>query len=242
MTFRATRMYYNGAYTGTLQEIGVKTDEAGSQPLVFKHSYRERSGLQTGCRDATPLNHLCDLLTVQISRRMAESIGRGESVAWTPAMRISGRGVEVVNRAGAADEVEWDRIARVDVERGIFRLWEEGVDKPRRPGSRRRLELLPRLCPNPPAPSGTARDPRHASAGASCGSGRRAVRLVGRDGQYSDRVYADCERQRRIDALVLPGDAGGAEGVGRPRLVLAGARARHRTDDRPHQHFQQGHA
>ncbi len=131
MTFRATRMYYNGAYTGTLQEIGVKTDETEGQPLVFKHSYRERSGLQTGYRDVTPLNHLCDLLTVQISRRMAERIERGESVAWTPAMRISGRGVEVVNRAGAADEVDWDRIARVDVERGIFRLWVEGVDKPR---------------------------------------------------------------------------------------------------------------
>ncbi len=131
MTFRATRMYYNGAYTGTLQEIGVKTDESGSRPLVFKHSYRERSGLQTGYRDATPLNHLCDLLTAQIARRMADRLGRGESVEWTPAMRISSRGVEVVNRAGAADDVDWDRIARVDVERGVFRLWVEGVDKPR---------------------------------------------------------------------------------------------------------------
>ena len=131
MTFRATRMFYNGVYTGTLQEIGLKTDEPGSKPLVFKHSYREKAGLATGYPDPTPLNHLCDVLTALIARRMADRLGRGESVAWTPAMRISNRGVEVVGRAGAADEVEWDRIARVDVERGIFRLWEAGFEKPR---------------------------------------------------------------------------------------------------------------
>ncbi len=131
MTFRATRMYYNGAYTGTLQEIGLKTDEPGSKPLVFKHSHREKAGLATGYRDATPLNHLCDVLTGLIARRMAERLGRGESVAWTPAMQISKRGVAVVSRAGAVDEIGRDRIARVDVERGIFRLWEVGSEKPR---------------------------------------------------------------------------------------------------------------
>ena len=131
MTFRATRMFTNGAYTGTLQEIGLKTDEAESKPLVFKHSYREKAGLATGYRDATPLNHLCDVLTGLIARRMTERLGRGESVAWTSAMQIGKRGVAVVSRAGAVDEIDWDRITRVDVERRIFRLWEVGSEKPR---------------------------------------------------------------------------------------------------------------
>ena len=58
-----------------MQEIGLKTDEAESKPLVFKHSYREKAGLATGYRDATPLNHLCDVLTGLIARRMTERLG-----------------------------------------------------------------------------------------------------------------------------------------------------------------------
>ena len=46
-------------------------------------------------------------------------------------MRINGRGVEVVGRGGAAEEIDWDRIARVDVERGVFRLWAVGSERPR---------------------------------------------------------------------------------------------------------------
>ena len=236
MTFRATRMYYNGAYTGTLQEIGVKTDESGNRPLVFKHSYRERSGLQTGYRDATPLNHLCDLLTAQIARRMADRLGRGESVEWTPAMRISSRGVEVVNRAGAADDVDWDRIARVDVERGVFRLWVEGVDKPRVevpvggpnffPGY---ALVLQRLQGQPAIP-------------AAHGAARRRIDPVGRNGEYTDRVHTDRGRQRRADALVPLGDAGGAEGVGDPGLDASAGRDRHRAADRANQPVQPRHA
>ena len=129
MTFQATRMFTNGAYTGTSQVIGLKTEETGNKPIAFRHVYREKAGLVTGYRDATPMNQVCDVLTNLIARRMAELLRRGESVEWTRAMRISNRGVEIVGRAG--EDVEWDRIARVDVERGIFRLWVEGTEKPR---------------------------------------------------------------------------------------------------------------
>ena len=129
MTFQATRMFYNGAYTGTSQVIGLKTDETGSKPIEFRHVYREKAGLVTGYRDATPMNQVCDVLTNLIARRMAGQLQRGESVQWTRAMQISSRGVEIMGRAG--EEVDWDRIARVDVERGIFRLWVKGTEKPR---------------------------------------------------------------------------------------------------------------
>ena len=215
MTFRATRMYYNGAYTGTLQEIGVKTDESGNRPLVFHHSYRERAGLPTGYRDATPLNHLCDLLTTQIARRMADRLGRGESVEWTPAMRISSRGVEVVNRAGAADDVDWDRIARVDVERGVFRLWVEGVDKPRVADAGRRPELLPRLRPRPPAPSGTARDPRRRRRSPPhrpCSEGTESIRI-----EYTPTVDDSAALTRWYRRATLAGRKAWASGSGRFR-------------------------
>lgn len=131
MTFKATRMYYNGAYTGTVQEIGLKTDEPGSKPVVFRHSYREKLASRTAPAETTPLNHLCNALTAQIARRMADQIQRGESAPWTNAMRINNRGVEIVGKSGAVEEVEWERIARVDLDRGVFRLWVEGSEKPR---------------------------------------------------------------------------------------------------------------
>ena len=131
MTFKATRMYYNGVYTGTLQEMGLRTDEPGDKPVVFRHSYKEKTGLVTGYGEGTPLNRLCDVLTGLIARRMADRLGRGEAAAWGRGLWITPRGVEIPNRARGRDEVEWDRIARVDVERGVFRLWVEGDPKPR---------------------------------------------------------------------------------------------------------------
>ena len=130
MSFRVTRMYYNGAYTGTAQEMSLRTDETGARPVVFRHTYREGTGMLAGRGDATALNHLCDLLTGQIARRMDEEIRRGETVSWARGMGINDRGVEVAGRGGR-EEVEWDRVARVDVERGVFRLWVRGETKPR---------------------------------------------------------------------------------------------------------------
>jgi hypothetical protein len=56
---------------------------------------------------------------------------RGEAVPWGRGMWITDRGVEIIGRAGRRDEVEWDRVGRVDVDRGIFRLWVEGEQRPR---------------------------------------------------------------------------------------------------------------
>jgi hypothetical protein len=130
MTFKATRVFVNGVYTGTNQEMGLRTD-AGEKPAVFRHTYKEKTGLATGYGEGTPLNGLADVLTGLIARQMADRLQRGEAVPWGRALSITPRGVEVVNRGGGRLEVEWDRIGRVDVQQGVFRLWVAGDPKPR---------------------------------------------------------------------------------------------------------------
>ncbi len=131
MTFKAIRHFHNGAYVGTSQEIALRTAEPGAKPLVFRHTYKEKSGLVSGYTEGTPLNRLCNVLTGMIARRMAADLQRGESVPWTRSMQINNRGVEITDKKRGWEEVEWERIARVDVSAGIFRLWVEGETKPR---------------------------------------------------------------------------------------------------------------
>ena len=131
MTFKAIRHFHNGAYIGTFQEIGLKPDDPGSKPLVFRHTYKEKSGLVSGYAEGTPLNRLCNVLTGLIAVRMSARLQRGDSVPWTRSMQINNRGVEITDKKRGWEEVEWERIARVDVTAGFFRLWVEGEPKPR---------------------------------------------------------------------------------------------------------------
>ena len=131
MTFKAIRNFHNGAYVGTFQEIALRTAEPGAKPLVFRHTYKEKTGLVSGYTEGTPLNRLCNVLTGTIARRMAADLQRGESAPWTRSMQINNRGVEITDKKRGWEEVEWERIARVDVSAGIFRLWVEGEAKPR---------------------------------------------------------------------------------------------------------------
>ena len=131
MAFKAIRHFHNGAYVGTSQEMSLRPDDPGAKPLVFRHTYREKTGLVSGYAEGTPLNRLCDVLTGLIARRMEVRVGRGESVLWTRSMHINNRGVEITAKGRGAEEAEWERIARVEVTAGIFRLWLEGEQKPR---------------------------------------------------------------------------------------------------------------
>ncbi len=126
MSFKAIRVFHNGAYVGTSQEIGLKPDDPASKPLVFRHTYKEKSGLVSGYAEGTPLNRLCNVLTGLIAGRMAARLQRGDSVPWTRSMQINNRGVEITDKKRGWEEIEWERIARVDVTAGIFRLWVEG--------------------------------------------------------------------------------------------------------------------
>ena len=125
MTFKAIRHVSQRRLLGTSQEIGLKTDETGSKPLVFRHTYKEKSGLVSGYAEGTPMNRLCNVLTGLIARRMAARLQRGESVPWTRSYADQ-QSRRRNHGQGGWEEVEWERIARVDVERGIFRLWVEG--------------------------------------------------------------------------------------------------------------------
>ena len=126
LTFQSMRIVVNGTYGGTVERIGVRTGEPGGSMVYFQRKYEEKTGRETGYRTSTEAERLGGRIAARIAGKLAARLDRGESLAWTPKMRIDPRGVEVPNGWGGRRFVEWERIARVAVDKGVFRLWVEG--------------------------------------------------------------------------------------------------------------------
>jgi hypothetical protein len=124
VTFRMTRMFQNERYFGTFQEMVLR---AGGRTYPFDQVIREQTGMTTDYQQTTPMQTVCDRASALIAARMDEQLRRGEAVAWTGSLRLDPAGVEVVGRGTL---IEWERIARVDIENGVCRLWVEGSSRP----------------------------------------------------------------------------------------------------------------
>lgn len=149
MTFQSTRVFVNGSYAGTAERLAVRPGRPGAKGLFFQHSRRETSGMATGFAEMGEVERVANRVASGMARRLAERIQRGDTVAWTPRLRLSAEGVAVSRKpdpfrgdlaqtlkaltSPRKDEWEvipWDRVARIDTDQGIFRLWVEGQSRP----------------------------------------------------------------------------------------------------------------
>src|SRR4051794_9435868 len=131
LTFQSTRIFHHGSYVSTVHHLGLRPADSAVPPLTFSHVYKERTGLITGYADPTAVQRLADAIAAAVAGRMADRLARGESVPWTPGLRLTGRGFEITEKGGGWESVAWDRVARVELEQGVCRLWVEGEAKPR---------------------------------------------------------------------------------------------------------------
>ncbi len=149
LTFQSTRVYVNGVYSGTVERLAVRSSRPEPRSLFFQHKRRETSGMATGYEETGEVGRIANRVASALSRRMAGRLQRGESVAWTPRLRLSRGGIAVSPRqnawqgglpqpfkaqtsphGGKWEVIPWERVAKVDTDQGVFRLWVEGQSRP----------------------------------------------------------------------------------------------------------------
>lgn len=119
-TWQATRMYVNGAYSGTQMKMVFVHDDPSAN--VNKISYSRNMNVIDD-----EIDNLRDHISGVIASKMLKKYEAGQSVQWTPYMTITPDGIEhrpsgFVGRKEAV-MVPWDDIVNFDLNEGYFRIW-----------------------------------------------------------------------------------------------------------------------
>ncbi|MCC9604495.1 hypothetical protein LOC68_27745 [Blastopirellula sp. JC732] len=125
-TYSATRMYYNGAYTGTQTQMTFDPlPGSGASRINYSANIR-------GADD--DLDVLRNHVSQVIGSRMLREIADGRPVAWTPAITFHNDHLEFVPTSFFGGkktpvQVPWNQIVNFDIQEGTFHLWQRGSDK-----------------------------------------------------------------------------------------------------------------
>ncbi|MFI4876601.1 MAG: hypothetical protein ACIALR_14725, partial [Blastopirellula sp. JB062] len=125
-TYSATRMYVNGAYTGTQTQLEfVPRDEVGGAKISY------HANIQGADDDLDALrNHVSQVISAVILKEIAD----GRSIAWTPNLTFHNEHLEFVPSSFFGGKkppitLPWNKIQNFDIQEGTFHVWEQGVDK-----------------------------------------------------------------------------------------------------------------
>lgn len=125
-TYQSTRMFVNGAYTGTQFMLDFIPDaEHKSQRIRYSPNLRGSDG---------ELDHLRDQISSIIGYRMMQKVLAGTDVKWTPALRFQGSSL-IYTAAGfvgrkAAVSIPIADIASYRLDQGQCHLFRNGESKP----------------------------------------------------------------------------------------------------------------
>jgi hypothetical protein len=127
--FSITRLFVNGGYTVTTQELRLGSGREGEELFAVSHRLHENTGLVTNYRVQHGLEPLCHHIAGRIAERLRVRLDRGEPVRWTNALPIRRKGLEI---SGADYQyVPWEQVARLEIEQGTFKLWLVDEARPR---------------------------------------------------------------------------------------------------------------
>ena len=120
-SFSSTRMYVNGAYTGTTVAMTfVPTGKSGLKRI--RYSRQVKNGDQA-------IDDLRDHIAGMIAARMAAELDAAGAVPWTPGVALSREGFLLADarRGGSLPFAETEGMNLQD---GKFHVWRKGVKKP----------------------------------------------------------------------------------------------------------------
>ncbi|HVV99123.1 MAG TPA: hypothetical protein VHB77_02215 [Planctomycetaceae bacterium] len=139
VTFGSTRLFVNGTYAGTIERLTVKTVGPRGKTLSFQRKRQEQTGFATGYNERSDVEDVAHRISADVANRMHERLRRGESVSWTPRMRLTPRGIDIVPPRWWEDlaalfqrrpvSATWEQIERTNFEQGFFELWIRGTKR-----------------------------------------------------------------------------------------------------------------
>jgi len=140
LTFASTRFFHNGTYGGTIERLTVRTAGPHSQKLTFHRKWQEQTGFATGYAEQSDVEDVANRIAADIATRLQERLRRGESIGWTPRMRVIPRGIDIIpapwwEDLGAvfqrrASSARWEQIEKTRFDQGFFELWLRGTKRP----------------------------------------------------------------------------------------------------------------
>ena len=122
MTYSSLRIFLHGSYIHTLQKLALKSHRMPGPPLVCTLIFKEADG-HSSFEARSALTDVRNMLSDQLEQRLLQRLRREEAVDWTPEIRIGLRGLDLTDRKGVRDYVEWQRVRKMEADQGIFRLW-----------------------------------------------------------------------------------------------------------------------
>lgn len=128
MFYTSLRVFMHGSYIQTVQKLALKSERLPGPPLVCTWIFKEADG-RAPAEANTAVTRVRDKISARLADRFLERVRREESVEWAPEARITGRGLELVDRGG--ELVPWRRVSRCEIDQGTCSLWLDAEAKPR---------------------------------------------------------------------------------------------------------------
>jgi hypothetical protein len=129
LTYSALRIFSYGSYIHTVQKLALKSHKMPGPPLVCTLIFKEADG-HSPSETQTALTDVRNMVSGLLEERFSQRLGRDGKVDWTPEVRIGARGLEMADRNGVGEYVEWRRVSKMEANQGMFRLWVDSDSKP----------------------------------------------------------------------------------------------------------------
>jgi hypothetical protein len=124
-TYSATRMYYNGAYTGTALVMNFQTEDPKQlPPIKFTTSIKNQDD---------DLDELRDRISVVVAQRLLKEFAESEVFTWTKGLEVTKDGIRY-RKGKLLGKGEWvllpfEQYQGVNIQEGTFHLFKDGADK-----------------------------------------------------------------------------------------------------------------
>jgi hypothetical protein len=129
LTYSTLRIFMHGFYIHTVQKLALKSHGLPGPPLVSTLIFKE-TDRRSSSETRTALTDVRKMVSERLEDMFVQKLRLGEMVDWTPELRIGSRGLDVADRKGVGEHVEWQRVTNLEVNQGIFRLWVNSNAKP----------------------------------------------------------------------------------------------------------------
>jgi hypothetical protein len=130
LIYTSLRIFAHGSYIHTVQKLALKSNGLAGPPFVCTLIFKEADG-RSPTEARTALTEVRDRVSHSLADRFLERLERESTVDWTPEVRIAPRGLEITDRHGNWEHVEWRNVSRYEMGNGTLSLWLDAEAKPR---------------------------------------------------------------------------------------------------------------
>jgi hypothetical protein len=128
--YSSLRIFAHGSYIHTVQKLALRSEQTPGSPAVCTLIFKEADG-RAAAEAKTALVGVRDQVSLRLAMQLNALVSRDGAIDWTPEARITARGLQLVDKQGHLEIVEWRRIGRDEIANGTLRLWLDGEDRPR---------------------------------------------------------------------------------------------------------------